>query len=89
LYFRLERGKEDSSKKFLYYKDDFGIYVVEVIDEQRGFLHTIRDLENFGESSNLKLVESFDDEQLGTLIEFRNALGQTQKDNKVIEEIVA
>jgi len=76
LYLRLEKGKKESDRKFVYFKDDVGIYVVEVIDEQRGFLRTVRELGDFGETPKPKLKEYFLGEQFSALMSLRENLPQ-------------
>jgi len=89
LYFRLERGNKEYGKKFLYFKDDFCIYIVEVIDEQKGFLHTVRELGDFGETPNAKLAELIDEEKIVDLVELRNSLRRSQKKSEGIQDLIA
>ena len=89
LYFRLEKGKKEHDRKFFYFKDDFGIYVVEVINNKRGFLRTVRELKDFGEYSKVKLAEFINKEKLADLVKLRNTLGRNQKISKEIENLIA
>ena len=84
LYLKLEKGKEGPDRQFEYFKDNYGIYVVEIIDNERGFLRTFRKFESFGETPKPKLVEFIKEEKLAKLIELRDYLPQRE-----IPDIVA
>ncbi len=74
LYFRLENTYNRRCKqKIIYLKDGFGIYIIEQIDEFRGFLHSVQEL-NFREELRVKLKTCIKDKQLAELIGLRDYL---------------
>ena len=86
LYLELEKTyhKRDKQKN-IYLRDSFGIYVIEFINQFRGFLHSVQE-PNFRGNLRVKLGNFIPKEKV---IKLGNVIGRRPQAREEIEDLIA